>query len=129
MHACMCARVGGEGCRKCTVPSPSGTDCLAGGMVWLSLCFFSCQKHLNEEDWTKEETDHLFELCQQFDLRFPVVCDRYNSWAVKVNADITRVHPHSVLTGCAGTVHVHAVCAQLYMFVHCLQKPSYLNIL
>ncbi|XP_070671163.1 SWR1-complex protein 4-like isoform X8 [Malus domestica] len=29
--------------------------------------------------WTKEETDQLFELCQQFDLRFIVIADRFPS--------------------------------------------------
>jgi DNA methyltransferase 1-associated protein 1 len=41
------------------------------------------KKYLADDGWTKEETDWLFELCQQFDLRFPVVHDKYNSWAVK----------------------------------------------
>ena len=62
---------------------------------------FPCQKHLHEEDWTKEETDRLFELCQQFDLRFPVVCDRYNSWAVKVNWNLCVQH---VVFGFASSV-------------------------
>ncbi|KAK9161783.1 hypothetical protein Syun_008124 [Stephania yunnanensis] len=29
--------------------------------------------------WTKEETDHLFELCEQFDLRFIIIADRFPS--------------------------------------------------
>jgi DNA methyltransferase 1-associated protein 1 len=29
-------------------------------------------------DWTREETDYLFHLCQQFDLRFIVIADRYD---------------------------------------------------
>ena len=28
-------------------------------------------------DWTKEETDHLFDLCDQFSLRFIVIADRF----------------------------------------------------
>jgi DNA methyltransferase 1-associated protein 1 len=28
-------------------------------------------------DWTKEETDHLFDLCEQFSLRFIVIADRF----------------------------------------------------
>lgn len=35
------------------------------------------EKHLKSDEWTKEETDYLFSLCRQFDLRFPVVLDRY----------------------------------------------------
>lgn len=28
-------------------------------------------------DWSREETDHLFDLCEQFSLRFIVIADRY----------------------------------------------------
>lgn len=31
-----------------------------------------------DNDWSKEETDYLFELCKKYDLRFPVIEDRYN---------------------------------------------------
>ena len=34
-------------------------------------------KYLQDEHWTKIETDHLFDLCRQFDLRFPVIADRF----------------------------------------------------
>ncbi|UZJ56179.1 hypothetical protein CBS101457_005499 [Exobasidium rhododendri] len=37
-------------------------------------------QHLRDDDWTKEETDYLIELCQQYDLRFVIVTDRYE-WA------------------------------------------------
>jgi DNA methyltransferase 1-associated protein 1 len=33
----------------------------------------------NDKDWTKVETDHLFELCEQFGLRFIIVADRFES--------------------------------------------------
>ncbi|KAI8062221.1 hypothetical protein BC940DRAFT_309094 [Gongronella butleri] len=36
------------------------------------------EKNLTDTDWSKEETDYLFKLCRQFDLRFPVIADRYN---------------------------------------------------
>ncbi|KAN0065675.1 swr complex subunit [Thecaphora frezii] len=35
-------------------------------------------QHLRDEDWTKEETDHLIDLCQAYDLRFVVIHDRYD---------------------------------------------------
>lgn len=28
------------------------------------------QQHLHDENWTREETDHLFDLCERFDLRY-----------------------------------------------------------
>ena len=34
--------------------------------------------HLRADGWTREETDHLLELCQRFDLRFAVVHDRWD---------------------------------------------------
>ncbi|KAL9108647.1 MAG: hypothetical protein Q9227_006593 [Pyrenula ochraceoflavens] len=33
---------------------------------------------LKSEDWTKQETDYLMELCKEFDLRWFVVVDRYD---------------------------------------------------
>lgn len=37
------------------------------------------EKYLTDPMWTKEETDQLFDLCQQFDLRFVVIADRFPS--------------------------------------------------
>lgn len=31
-----------------------------------------------DPSWSKEETDYLLGLCEQFDLRFPVIHDRYS---------------------------------------------------
>ncbi|AEC10814.1 SWR1-complex protein 4 [Arabidopsis thaliana] len=35
------------------------------------------ENHLTDSVWTKEETDQLFEFCQNFDLRFVVIADRF----------------------------------------------------
>lgn len=35
------------------------------------------QQYLQSETWTKRETDHLFDLCHRFDLRFYAVHDRW----------------------------------------------------
>ncbi|EES04713.1 hypothetical protein BDA96_04G091300 [Sorghum bicolor] len=35
------------------------------------------EKYLVDPDWSKEETDQLFELCERFDLRFIVIADRF----------------------------------------------------
>lgn len=35
-------------------------------------------QHLQKEGWTRQETDHLFDLCQRFDLRFMVIQDRWD---------------------------------------------------
>ncbi|KAI1416332.1 hypothetical protein F5Y13DRAFT_155130 [Hypoxylon sp. FL1857] len=34
--------------------------------------------NLTSSDWTKEETDYLFELARNFDLRWPLIWDRYD---------------------------------------------------
>ncbi|ORY07116.1 hypothetical protein K493DRAFT_332890 [Basidiobolus meristosporus CBS 931.73] len=36
------------------------------------------QQYLTQENWSKEETDYLFRLCEQYDLRFIVIADRYD---------------------------------------------------
>jgi len=42
-------------------------------------------QYLEDENWTKAETDYLFELCQQYDLRFYIIHDRWDS--AKFNKD------------------------------------------
>ena len=34
--------------------------------------------HLTAEGWTRAETDHLLDLCSRFDIRFPVIHDRWD---------------------------------------------------
>lgn len=34
-------------------------------------------QHLQDSDWTREETDYLIEMCETYDLRFIVIADRY----------------------------------------------------
>ena len=36
------------------------------------------QQHLHDDNWTKAETDHMFELCKRFDLRFIIISDRWD---------------------------------------------------
>uniref|UniRef100_H2YYY2 DNA methyltransferase 1-associated protein 1 n=1 Tax=Ciona savignyi TaxID=51511 RepID=H2YYY2_CIOSA len=36
------------------------------------------QRYLSKENWTEEETDHLFDLCRRFDLRWHVIFDRFD---------------------------------------------------
>lgn len=35
------------------------------------------EKDLEDEDWSYDETKYLFELCNEYDLRWPVILDRY----------------------------------------------------
>ncbi|XP_033737104.1 DNA methyltransferase 1-associated protein 1-like isoform X1 [Pecten maximus] len=36
------------------------------------------QQHLHDDNWTRQETDHLFDLCKRFDLRFLIIHDRWD---------------------------------------------------
>eukprot|EP00916_Digyalum_oweni_P025024 GHVL01041318.1.p1 GENE.GHVL01041318.1~~GHVL01041318.1.p1 ORF type:complete len:397 (+),score=94.64 GHVL01041318.1:68-1258(+) len=44
--------------------------------------------NLEPEEWTKEETDHLLDLCERFDLRFHVINDRFDEKYGKTIEDI-----------------------------------------
>ncbi|PWN20577.1 hypothetical protein BCV69DRAFT_282786 [Microstroma glucosiphilum] len=35
-------------------------------------------QHLRDDDWTREETDYLIELCTMYDLRFVIIADRWD---------------------------------------------------
>jgi DNA methyltransferase 1-associated protein 1 len=35
------------------------------------------EAYLQDDSWTRSETDHLMQLCAQYDLRWPVIVDRY----------------------------------------------------
>lgn len=37
------------------------------------------QQYLHLDSWKREETDHLFDLCRRFDLRFIVIHDRWDA--------------------------------------------------
>lgn len=37
------------------------------------------ENHLKTDKWSREETDYLFEVCRQFDIRWPIVYDRFDS--------------------------------------------------
>ncbi|KAL5021544.1 hypothetical protein ScPMuIL_000699 [Solemya velum] len=36
------------------------------------------QQHLHDDNWTRQETDHLFDLCKRFDTRFIILHDRWD---------------------------------------------------
>lgn len=43
----------------------------------MSVVFPGLIPRKDDTYWTKETTDYLFVLCRKFDLRFPVISDRY----------------------------------------------------
>lgn len=45
--------------------------------------------HFKSEDWTKEETDYLMNLCREFDLRWIVVADRYDESEIPISTEKT----------------------------------------
>ena len=42
-------------------------------------------QHLRDDDWTKDETDYLIDMCEEYDLRFIVIADRYE-WPGKTRS-------------------------------------------
>ena len=36
------------------------------------------QLHLHDDKWTRQETEHLFDLCKRFEIRFVIVHDRWD---------------------------------------------------
>ncbi|ERF75162.1 hypothetical protein EPUS_06202 [Endocarpon pusillum Z07020] len=44
------------------------------------------EAHFKSEEWTKEETDYLMDLCRNFDMRWIVVADRYEPSEIPVSA-------------------------------------------
>jgi hypothetical protein len=47
------------------------------------------QQHFASEQWTKEETEYLFDMCNDWDLRFIVMADRWNPPEGSVKRDRT----------------------------------------
>ena len=49
------------------------------------------QLHLHDDKWTKNATDHLFDLCSRFDLRWVVIHDRFDSGSYGVSRLCTEI--------------------------------------
>lgn len=57
------------------------------------------QMYLHDDGWTKAETDHLFDLCKRFDLRFIVIHDRYDHQQYRVTTPSSyTAHTHIYYT-------------------------------
>ncbi|MBW0493378.1 hypothetical protein O181_033093 [Austropuccinia psidii MF-1] len=59
-------------------------------------------RFLREDDWTKEETDYLFKLLHAYDLRFPVVHDRYDFLGNERSVDDLKARYYSI---CQKLIH------------------------
>ncbi len=49
------------------------------------------QAHLQVDGWTRDETDHLLDLCRRFDLKFAVVQDRWDRESYKTARSIEDI--------------------------------------
>ncbi|KAI0223221.1 swr complex subunit [Massospora cicadina] len=58
-------------------------------------------KYLEDQDWSLEETRHLFELCQSFDLRFLVVHDRFLPFKKKRTLEDLKARFYQVVNALA----------------------------
>ena len=45
------------------------------------------ENHLQHPDWSKDETDYLFDLCRQYDLRWIIIGDRYDYQVLQPTAE------------------------------------------
>uniref|UniRef100_A0A8R1HJX9 DNA methyltransferase 1-associated protein 1 n=1 Tax=Caenorhabditis japonica TaxID=281687 RepID=A0A8R1HJX9_CAEJA len=46
------------------------------------------ENHLKSPKWTRDETDYLLEICRQFDIRWPIIHDRFDSTKYGVSRSI-----------------------------------------
>ena len=54
---------------------------------------------LKNDDWTRDETDYLFTMCREYDLRFPIVWDRYEWPDKKRSLEDLKARYYSVCRG------------------------------
>lgn len=63
------------------------------------------QQYLQNGEWSKEQTDFLFELCEQFDLRFTIIHDRFSfapDYADNIIPSEEGIsNPHSAIVPCS----------------------------
>ncbi len=55
------------------------------------------ESHFRSEEWTKEETDYLMDLCRNFDLRWIVVADRYEPSEISMSEEKAATMKSKVL--------------------------------
>jgi len=53
--------------------------------------------HLTVDGWTRGETEHLLDLCGRFDLRFPVIYDRWDSEKFKMSRTVEDLKVNAFL--------------------------------
>lgn len=76
---------------------------------------------MHNDSWSRQETDHLFDLCRRFDLRFIVIRDRW---------DRSRFPDRSVEDL---KERYYEICAtmnmvsikKLFSIVYCVHKPEF----
>lgn len=71
------------------------------GSDWMCIS----QNLLSEPSWSREETDHLMDLCKRFDLRFTIVADRFNQAQYQVSSCTVES-----LSGCPNYFRSGVIC-------------------
>lgn len=66
---------------------------------------------VEDPNWSKEETDYLFQVCQDYDLRWYVIHDRYSFPDGPPRA--LEVCPTYTLTSCSGLYSAYAYSSNL----------------
>lgn len=75
---------------------------------------YSDAEYVPCEGWTKEETEHLFDLCRRFDLRFGVVCDRWDK--EKYSARSIETLKERYYSFCSALTKAKNENAKIYVF-------------
>ena len=74
------------------------------------------QQHLHAENWTRQETDHLFDLCKRFEVRFIVVHDRWDRQKYRdLTVEDLKERYYNVCNILAKVIlHSYIVCQLIY---------------
>lgn len=70
-------------------------------------------QQLRDDDWTKEETDYLMELCAAYDLRFVVIHDRYDWAAAQTSSSTAASQPAKERSMEDLKARYYAICRRL----------------
>lgn len=84
------------------------------------------KSRLQSAEWTKEETDYLLELVRDFDLRWPLIWDRYDYKPAQADGDATNGNSSAVVS-LASTRSMEDLKARYYEVaakMMAVQKPA-----
>jgi len=82
---------------------------------------------LHDENWSKQETDRLFELCRRFDLRFVVIHDRWDDSQSKRSVEDLKERYYNICAILA-KVLIHLIQRMLFVCTYAIFLTFYNTI-